>query len=251
MADLLRLGKALPRYDSRTLKLTKYLDLTVLPTPPVATNRLAAVGLTFPMFANNFYGDCTAAGMAHMSMLWSALASSPLSYSDADVLGAYAAITGFDPVTGANDNGAVELDVLKWWQSVGFAGHKIAAFAAVNLANRDLFRAAIYLFDGLYIGVALPASAQGQEEWTYKPETGSQANPGSWGEHCVNIADYDESGVSLISWGKVIHASWDFLDRYCDEAYAVLAPEAFNTAAGNTAEGFDLATLTIDLARVA
>ena len=249
----MRLGKAAPRYDPATLKLARYLDVaTVLPQIPPATTRAKDLAITWPMFANDRMGDCTCAAMGHMSMFWSALANEPsLLLTDTEIVGAYSAITGYDPATGQNDQGAVELDVLRWWQQNGLSGHKISAFAAINLANHAMLKAAIYLFDGAYLGVALPASAKGASAWNFLPGTGSMANPGSWGGHAVNAVDYDDIGVYLISWGRVYLASWDFLDNYMDEAYAVLAPEAINVAAGKTAEGFDLTSLLADLPNLA
>lgn len=246
LESLPRLGKQAAKYDSRTLKLARYLDLSALPTPPASTTRSSAVA-EWPMYANDRIGDCTCAGMAHMVEFWLGLSRlTDFSVTEADVIAAYTAIAGYDPQTGANDNGAVELDVLSYWTNTGIGGHRISAYAAVNLANRDLVRAACWLFDGLYIGCALPASAQGQPSWEYRPETGSQAYPGSWGGHCVNVVDYDETGVTVVTWGKTLHMSWDFWDHYVDEAYAIIAPEAFANN-GNTIEGFNVQALVADL----
>lgn len=250
----MRLGKASPRYDPATLKLARYLDMwTVLPQIPASTNRATDLAIAWPMFANDRMGDCTCAAMGHMSMFWSALAreATITPITEADVVAAYAAITGYDPITGANDQGAVELDVLRWWQTNSLVTHKISAFAAINLANHEMLKAAIYLFDGAYLGVALPASAKGAGSWEWLPDTGSMANPGSWGGHAINAVDYDDAGIVVVSWGKLIRMSWDFVDHYLDEAYAVLAPEAFNTARAATAEGFDLAALLADLPTLA
>ena len=53
--------------------------------------------------------------------------------SDKQVVAAYSAITGYNPSTGANDNGAVEIDVLNYWRQTGIAGHKIGAYVALGL----------------------------------------------------------------------------------------------------------------------
>lgn len=247
MADtqLPRLGKQQARYDSRTLKLARYLDLHALPTPPASTSRADSVS-DWPMYANDRLGDCTCAGMAHMVEFWLKMSDGQFSISEQDVIDAYTQVSGYDPATGENDNGAVELDVLNWWFKTGIAGHRIESYAAVNIANHDLIKAAAWLFDGLYIGVALPASAQNQPSWEYRPETGSQAYPGSWGGHCVNVVDYDDSGVTVVTWGKTLHVSWDFWDHYVDEAYAIISPDEF-TSGGKTVEGFDVKALQSDL----
>lgn len=242
-----RLGKAAPAYDPRTLKLARYLDLAKLPQAPAETSRASRVG-SWPMYANDRLGDCTCAGMAHMVEFWTNLSGHAATFAvtEEQVIAAYSAITGYDPTTGANDNGAVELNVLNWWRTNGLAGHSISAFTAVNIANRDLVRQAVYLFDGLYIGVALPATAQGQPSWEYLPQYGSQAYPGSWGGHCVNVVDYDEKGVTVITWGAPLHMSWEFWEHYVDEAYAIIGADAFADS-GKTLEGFDAAGLLADL----
>jgi len=244
-----RLGKKAAVYDPRTLKLSNYLDLAALPTPPASTHRSEAV-TSWPMFLNDQLGDCTIAALAHMIGFWLSLSKDKIyTLSDANVLAAYRAVTGYNPADPSTDTGAVELDVLRYWSRHGVAGHHAKAFAAVNITNRAHVETAAWLFDGLYIGVALPATAQGQSSWEFHPKQGSAAYPGSWGGHAVNVVDYDTSGVTVITWGRPLHMSWDFWAHYVDEAYAIIAVEEFNTA-GKTVEGFNIAALTADLASI-
>lgn len=247
MADL-RLGKAPARYDERTLKLARYAD--VLPEPPASSDRRE--GVTFGMFGNDRAGDCTCAAMGNARRLWAHLTGRPQPVTDADVLAAYEAITGYNPATGTGDTGAVELDVLNYWRTEGFAGEKIDGYAAVNLHDQRLVVGAMWVFDGLYIGVQLPATAQAQlaagEPWTVDTAAGSQAYPGSWGGHAVFAVDWDPQYVYLATWGAIQPATWEWWHTYVDEAYAVLdTPEQFR-ADGRTAEGFDLEQLRTDLA---
>jgi len=81
------------------------------------------------------------------------------------VLDLYERVSGYDPATGANDNGAVELDVLNQWRQVGIGGHKIGAFVAVSPSDAREVKEAIYLFGGVYIGISLPLAWQGQSAW--------------------------------------------------------------------------------------
>lgn len=245
----MRLGKLAPRFDERTLKLARYVNLSQLPAAPEATDRAATKHSAFQMFDNDKYGDCTCAGMGNYELFWSSLTSRAVELTTEDILSAYSAITGFNPVTGANDNGAVELDVLNYWRTVGLAGHKIGAYAAINLTNQELARTSMYLFDGVYLGVALPVTAQSQEVWDYEPQFGSQAYPGSWGGHCIVAVDYNSVGPLVATWGSVKQMTWAFWDHYVDEAYVVIAPEQLDDQ-GKTAEGFDLAALQADLQAV-
>jgi len=243
-----KLGKLAPVYDERTLKLATYLDTTKPFIAPPVTNRLAKISNVFPMYDNDKYGDCVPAGMGHAVQAWTDLVGAPVAVTDEQVLAAYHDIAGFDPATGANDNGCVELKALKYWNRHGIGGHKIAGYAAVNPRRMDLVRAANYLFDGLFLGVSLPVSAQDQPDvWTYEPDQGSAAYPGSWGGHCVFVVDHDQQGLTFISWGHIMRMTWEFWSRYTDESYAVFSDDAL--AAGKSIEGFAAAELAADLRR--
>ena len=83
---------------------------------------------------------------------------------------AFDAVRLTDPLTG--EEGAIELDVLRYWRKRGIGGHRIGAYAAVGTHDHELTRTAAWLFGGLYIGLALPLTAQSQETWDW---TGSLA----------------------------------------------------------------------------
>ena len=246
----MKLGKLAPAYSPRTPKLARYIDLNVLPAPPDSCDRRD--GVQFGMFHNDAIGDCTCAAMGNARRLWAHLTGRAEPVTDDDVLSAYEAISGYDPASGANDNGAVELDVLRYWQQTGFAGEKIDGYAAVNLHDERLFRGAMWVFDGLYLGVALPATAQEQvhagQPWTVDTSAGSQAYPGSWGGHAVYAVDYDAQYVYLATWGTIQPAAWDWIDTYVDESYAVISSVDQLDDKGVTAEGFNLDQLKADLA---
>ena len=102
----MKLGKLSPRHDPRTLHLANYLHPDVLPKIPVQKDWSGKVP-SWPMMANNAIGDCTTAAAGHMIMEWTANAGTEIVPSDTDIIAAYSAISGYDPQTGANDNGAV------------------------------------------------------------------------------------------------------------------------------------------------
>ena len=167
-----RLGKLPPRLDSRTLQLAKYLlqqgtalprKLALPPAPPSVdwTAKIPA----WPMFSNDTLGDCTTAAAAHMIQCWTANAGDAFTPTNPQVIAAYSATGGYIPGDAATDNGAVELDVLNYWRQQGIAGHKIDAYVSFSAQNFEHTRAAINLFGGIYIGLALPLSAQNQDVW--------------------------------------------------------------------------------------
>ena len=36
------------------------------------------------------------------------------------------------------------------------------------------------------------------------------------------INGYTEEGPICVTWGQIQHMSWDFFEKYCDEAYAII-----------------------------
>jgi hypothetical protein len=240
----MKLGKLAPRHDPRTLKLSTYI--TQLPLPPRAIDWGKGVPV-WGMLKNDAIGDCTCAAAGHMVEAWTFdAAQKEARVTDAQIVSAYTAVSGYDPVTGANDEGAVELDVLKYWRKTGIAGHKIQAFATVNTLNPSQVKTGMWLFGGLYIGVELPVSAQKQVIWDV-PSSGFRGDgeKGSWGGHAVNLVSYDERGATCVTWGKPLRMTWRFFGAYCSEAYAVLSSDWFSK--GKAPSGFDVATLQRDL----
>lgn len=246
----MRLGKAAPRRDSRTLKLASYLLGALPPTPAKHDLSGYIPGGNWGQMKNDAIGDCTCAAAGHMIMQWTAAAGKLVVPSDADIVAAYSAITGYAPNKPGSDDGAVELDVLNFWRTKGIAGHKIGAYAAVEHRNHDHVRAAVYIFGGLYIGVALPKSAQNQNTWDVPNWLTrwflDDPTPGSWGGHAVEVVAYDSKGLTVVTWGKLQKMTWAFWDKYVDEAYALLSQDFLN-GNGRTPDGFDLWQLTEDL----
>ena len=162
---------------------------------------------------------------------------------------AYSAITGYNPADPSTDQGAVELDVLNYWRQNGIAGHKILGYAKLDPGNVDHVRQSVYLFEGTYIGVQLPISAQGQATWDV-PAGGltGDGEPGSWGGHAVPVIGYDADGLWVVTWGKLLKMTWAFWRAYTDEAYACFSIDMLE--AGKSPAGFDLPALQTFLAGV-
>jgi hypothetical protein len=238
-----KLGKLPVRTDVRTLRLKRYVDTARLPTPPPSVDLTAGVP-GWPMYANDRRGDCTTAAAGHMIEAWTAAAAGEaVEISEAAVLAAFDEVRVVDPTTG--DEGAIELDVLRFWRKHGIGRHRIGAFAGVTRYEHDLVRAAAWLFGGLYIGLALPLSAEGQEVWDWTGSLSGDAKPWSWGGHAVDVVRYDDAGLTVVTWGRLQSMTWSFWDRYCDEAYAILSRDFLMH--GRAPNGFDLPALRSDL----
>lgn len=108
------------------------------------------------MMGNDTIGDCKCAAAGHLIEEWTVNLSATVVPPD-------------NPVTRANDSGAAELDVLNYWRRTGVDHHKMEAFVALEPENNDHIRDSVLLFGGVYIGLALPVSAQTQSVWTAPP----------------------------------------------------------------------------------
>lgn len=241
----MKLGKLAARRDSRTLKLAQYLA-PALPPIPAAVNWGAKVG-AWPMYGNDTLGDCVCAAAGHNVQLWTADAATEVTLPDADVIQMYEQVGGYVPGDPSTDGGCDMLSACKWLRQVGIGGRTIGAFVSVPLNNPAMFRAAIYLFGAVYLGVALPASAEGQSEWIYPGNTHGRHAPGSWGGHCIPVVAYGATGYTVVTWGATMYMDAPFLAAYADEAYALLSPDWINKA-GVSPAAFNLSQLQADLA---
>jgi len=247
--QIYKLGKQPARHDPRTLQLANYLAPTAIPAPPVSKDYEKKVR-KWPMMLNDKLGDCTCACAGHMIEQWTTYAGDPVTPTDDAVLKAYESITGYKPGHPSTDRGAVVLDVLNYWRHTGVGKHKIMAYAAVEPHNHNQVKDAVNLFENCYLGVSLPISAQNQRVWSVPPggPTGSGA-PGSWGGHAIPVVAYDVRGLTVVTWGALKRLTWQFLDTYCDEAYAVLSQDLLN-AKKVSPDDFDLETLKEDLGKI-
>ncbi|HTU24268.1 MAG TPA: hypothetical protein VMF30_02650 [Pirellulales bacterium] len=248
-----KLGKHAPKHDPRTLRLAKYLAPD-LPSPPANCDWTAAAKAPWGMMLNDTLGDCTCAAMGHEVQVVTANHGNEATVSNQNVLVAYEAVSGYVPGQPNTDTGANMLDVLKYWRATGIGGHKILAFAKVNPLDWLEVRQAIALFGGLYIGLALPTSAENQNTWSLagagpRPFA-ADFQPGSWGGHCVFVPAYTAEGfMNCITWGapKLLTRAW--FRVMCDEAYVVVSSDwaSATTAAPN---GLNIAQLLSDLAAI-
>lgn len=235
----LKLGKQPKKKDPRNLKFAKYLGAL----PPIPTIIDHSEGITnWGMLGNDKIGDCAVVGPAHMIMAWTKRNNEYTPTMD-EIIKAYSDISGYDSKTGANDNGCNMLDVLKYWKNVGIGGHKIGAFAEVDIKDKQQILAALYLFHGIDAGYQMPASSMNQFSKN-KPFIIVRNSPLEGG-HCMPIKKADSKYMYPVTWGKMVQANYAWIAKYMDEAYVVISEDYIT--GGKTLEGFDLATLTADL----
>jgi hypothetical protein len=216
-----RLGKLPSKFDERTARLAKFIDVHAPRKAPKSHTAIKKVSDPWGMMKNDALGDCTCAALGHHVQIWTANNGAERTPADDAVVELY------NRVNGGKDNGANMLDVLNSFSSFGLAGlDKPSAFVSVERMNLELVRYAAWLFGGLYAGYDLPVTAQGQgKRWDYLPNTnGNEA--GSWGGHATASAvKYDPKGYWIVSWGDLYYVTNEFHNAYCSELYAILDPD--------------------------
>jgi hypothetical protein len=239
----LKLGKLPKRNDPRTLMFARYLNVANLPIIPKSVDYSAGI-TDWGMMLNDKIGDCAIAGPGHLIEAWTVGAKI---IPDSEILKTYSAISGYDPLTGRNDSGCVLLDVLNFWRNKGIMDDKIGAFAEVDIKDENDIKAAIYLFNGLNIGVAIPESAEQQfskgQPWKVVK------NSNIVGGHCIILVGFDSKYYYAVTWGKVVKIEKAWLKKYMDEAWAIISQDyIFN---GKTKQGFLSDQLIEDLKLIA
>lgn len=189
-------------------------------------------------------GDCAWACPAHIIMELAKNANSSIPpFTGKVVVEQYAEYSGYEPTTGANDNGSDLREVLKWWQTTGIRDangtvHKLGPFVALEAKNLEHLVECAYLFDFVMTGVEVPETAQQQFNegvpWSVAP--GAKIEGG----HCVPFMGRpDTEELAFITWGKRTLATDDFYTTYNDEAYAAVSADRFESVTGKIYEGYD------------
>ena len=248
--QMYRFGKHPPKMDYRTLRFQTYAT-SDLALPPASNNVLtrpngvyATLGTNdpanlFPMDGNDALGDCTIAALAHANTVYHGLTGAK------NIMAKPAVVKLYQHLTGGPDTGLNELDVLNYWRKSAVSGDKLLAYVSINPKNHTHVQQAITHFGGVYLGFQVQQNCVQQfdagQPWTPGPLT----NDG----HAVFAIGYDQTALTVLTWGNTQQATWGWWDECVDEAYALLPlPEANNPA---FAPGFNLAQLKTDLGAVA
>jgi len=235
MINIPKLGTSRPLIDCRTLKIADVLkELPAIPDY-FTVDEIVGHDIPNPVYANDVIGDCVIAGQAH----WMRRANYPdlgelLAVTEAEVKREYYLQCGWsgfcwDDVTKYAESGLVMLTSIKKLRNTGWTAgkalHKIDAFGSVNWQDYTHLKACIYLFNGAYtaVGLPAPASAEFQAGKTWSDLTGAVAD---WGYHCMDLNGIVRDGntplLEFITWGKKQYATVAWAQRYMTEVYALV-----------------------------
>jgi hypothetical protein len=243
------LGK-LPATDYGDANVTlKMVQAAALPTAPSHFGH-GTMFSSWGMLGNDSAGDCTCAGADHEHMLWTGIGnrgSLSSKFTTANTISDYSKLSGYNPVTGANDNGVAVDQLMNYRRTTGMvdaAGKRHKIDLGVRLGgsqgNFDWteFINAVWCFKAVAIGTLVPYSAMRQfnqgQPWSdvgdqnidgghYIPAVGSQAT---------------DSQVTFITWGVRWIMMRSFFEAYVDELWVPLSEEAMGS--------IESATKTVD-----
>ena len=247
MADLQR-GKQPAQPVSNAISMKDAFGGSLPTVPDVYGWSDAILPQDLNILGNDRYGNCGEAGAMHQLQIWTSAAGDPIEPDLECTLDLYSKVTGFNPVTGANDNGTVLADLLKYWMDTGIpvatngALHKLGGIVAIQPGNIEELEIAIHYFGGAYVGADMPDSA---ELATQAGQPWSDLTGQPTGGHCFNLGKGNRSSRMFggITWGLRQPITYDWWLHYGEEAYALVSFDWLNklkqTPAGMTMEQLD------------
>jgi hypothetical protein len=223
----MKYGRLPKQEHPNTLRMAKYFETLTLPSPHEKVYREYKTPPEAKlMFGNDRYGDCVWAMFANKIIHDSIHAGVVIIPTLEQVLEAYAAVTGFNPQTGANDNGTVMVEALAYMQSTGIAGHKILGWGQIDHTNRVHRNLGCDFFGSTLVGVNFPDSAMNQFAQNRSWELVSSQLDGG---HAILRPGYGAAGDDYATWARwdqKASAAWSY--AYVDEEYICITPEWFD-----------------------
>jgi hypothetical protein len=249
-----KFGRKRPSVRHR-LRLENYsLDLRALPVPPETTDyeKQAAAALS-QLYDNDTLGDCVIAGGYHLLGVRTGNSTgTPFVAADAQIVGDYTAIGGYQPGIPSTDQGCDETVALNYWSQHGYAnGDKLAGFVTVDATNVQLVKAASFLFEGLFLGVELPDAWVANEPSSSGFTWDVAGDPDPSNGHCVVGVDYSDAGLLISTWGMTGTMTFEALAKYAvpsanGELYALISQDAIEAGKQIAPNGLDWAMLEAD-----
>jgi len=225
------------------LKLRPHLRAAT--SPPVSVDWYSRV-TGWPMYANDQVGCCTEAAAGHEIQNASTYGDgTTVTITDDDVLTAYARVSGYDPDDSSTDRGAILQDVYADWRKAGVGGHKILAFAEVEISDLTEVRHAVNTFGAVGLGIVVTRQMMDDVN-AGRPWTRAGWQP--LGGHAVPVVGYDTHYAYVATWGRLQPMSWEVFRQVTEEGWVAILPEWLNDTSGLDPLGVDLHGLGEELA---
>jgi len=224
----MKLGKKAHKYDPRTLPLAEFLadDIRVPDRFDFDSNRLP---ITARPWGAHTWRNCVVVAQAnHILRLERIRKRQTLTIRANMCVNRYKQLSGSKFQGDMRDKGLVVLDAMIDWRTNGFPlgnfTHSIDAFGELDPNDLMQLRRTCYALSGIHIGFWLPKAVHQMKfgVWEYKGETGLAWKAGSYGGHLAYSKSYNPYGFEIISDGKEVFVTNEFVKRYCDEAWGVV-----------------------------
>jgi len=243
----MKLGRVRHPNPPNTLKLAKYIRHAELPPAPVVCDYSGpAREILADVMLNDRLGDCVIAGRAHIRGVHTANAGAPVHMTPEEILADYSAIGGYVPGDPSTDNGCNMIAAQDFWVQ----RKDLWGYLAVDASNVAEARAALNIFENLYIGIELP------DAWLSPFPSGpgfvwDVGRPDPMNGHCVMAVGYNERGIQICSWGMIGTLTWEAFQSLCvptagGECFVQLSPEQLAKGQTKAPNGFEWADIIAD-----
>jgi hypothetical protein len=223
-----KLGKLPYKQDNRTLAITDFISPDIV-TPAKFDFDKGRAEFPLTLLGNENYQSCVIASEANQLVRLARIEERrTLEISSRTVTYRYKKLSGTRTAGDHWDTGISAIRAMKDWRAgygwkIGEYTHHIFAFGELDPQDPDQLRRGIFALHGIHLGFWLPRSVLFMEDyWDYNGEKGDDWKPGSWGGQLAYAKAYAPTGIEILSWGKKFRVSDNFIDRYCDESWAVI-----------------------------
>lgn len=247
----LKLGKGAVKHDARTYKLGPVLAVRL---PDVPASKDWSRDVPYQMWGNDRFGCCAFAAYAALTATWTKAAQALVLLTTTTVLSAYAEVTGFNPLTGANDNGTILLDQLNHWRIAGLPRpgqperDYLTAFGSIAPTDVQGIKRAIAYLGGVLAGVQVPRGFMNLglgETWDLSKLSGPDLEPE--GGHAIALTGYTAGGVFFNTWGTRTFMPWATFTQIADEAYGLLSRQNWLGIRGFSPNGEEFDSLLAEM----
>jgi hypothetical protein len=252
-------GCKLPPLHRPRIRLAHFLDMqSIPPSPPSLDLSGPAMSVIQNIEGNDAYGDCVFAEEAHFVGIATGNAGTLYSYSRAQTLALYTAVTGFNPDIPSTDQGGDPIATMNYLCTHPYAdGTELVGYAEVDVTNIPEVMFALEAFGNLKLWLGLPDSYINP----FPSKNGfvwDQAPPNANNGHCIGSSGYNSTnvaivgangqGVQVMTWGLIGTITWRALAALCSDsggggAAVRITPDWIIKASQKTPTGFNYSNL--------
>lgn len=222
--------------------------------PVLPTSFEWAPSSSWAMDGNDRIGNCSQVAVAYAIQTWTGAAQSEIALPEEMVIQNYADQSGYRPGAPATDTGADLLSVVKRWTRDGYlmpgtspGRSYLTGYGSLPISQTAIQRA-IYVAGGAMLGIAIPQRFAQDDPDVFDFRLADMDGP-RFG-HAVWCHGYCTDGIYLSTWARKRLMTWQALNAFMDEGYALISRQHFLTTNGRSVLGLDVGQM-MDEARAA